>query len=294
MGAILNLFSLHKLFVFLPLFAQSPDWNTNNDLRLRLGDNEQERLTTSLNFWDLVPRPHQKKSVKNQRTFKIMIDAGHGGKDTGAVGMYGIQEKNLVLKIVGLVKDRVERSMKERGLSAQVLVTRDRDEYLTLTERFRRANDREADLFISVHANTSESPKPHGFEVYFLNAEASDNRAKALATLENAEVGEKVIKSKVLSMLSDVQMSQHVVGSSHAAEAMHEAMERQIRPNGTGVRQAPFTVLAGTTMPALLIEVGFISNPYEASLLTKPLYLKRLAGAISTGIIEFLLGKKLG
>lgn len=282
------------LFSFLlcaPALATSAsEWENGEDLRLSLGDQLQERRTTSVNWPDLVPTDGEKSEpapVMVPKRLRIVIDAGHGGKDLGSRGHFDILEKQLCLKIGWMVKARLESAFRARGIPADVILSRDRDVYLSLRDRVRIANQTGADLFVSIHANSSEFEKARGFEVYFLSAEASDAQARRVARIENAEHSETPLKSNVMSILSDLQATQHVAESSRFAEVLFQAMARNLKPNGRGVRQAPFTVLAGTTMPALLVEVGYLTNPLEAQLLRTPVYLKRLANAISTGIFEF-------
>jgi N-acetylmuramoyl-L-alanine amidase len=274
---------------------------SGEDLRLRLGDRSQEIRTTSINWYDMVPSvPHPRASetvepesepAPLERKLRIVIDAGHGGRDMGAAG-YSIFEKNLCLRISRLVKGQLERSGKIHDLSLEVLLSRSTDDFVALGERVRIANDWNADIFVSIHGNASEFPRARGFEVYFLNAEASDADARSLARFENGAQGSTPLKSDVLSILSDVQVTQHVSESSRLAETIFSSLSRHVHANGRGVRQAPFKVLHGTTMPAVLVEVGYLTNYGESQKLSKPLYLKRLASAISGGIIEFATSMK--
>lgn len=220
--------------------------------------------------------------------FKVFIDVGHGGKDRGAHGLFSIQESELCLAI----GKRIESTLRSRvvgalGRPVEIRLSRERDEFLSLSERVDAANSWSADLFLSVHANSSPVAAAHGFEVYFLSPEASDEAAKRLALLENEDQPQPV-SSAVLSILSDAQTTHHIKESSELAETIFQALSTQIKPNVRGVRQAPFSVLAGTQMPAVLIEVGYINHVIDASHLTKEGYLKHLADAISTGIIQFL------
>lgn len=295
-----------KTFVLLATFLSAlaiadpasylfPAWDSSDEVRLPIADRVQARRTTSVNWLDLVPSSDEKKEVVMvlpQKPLLIILDAGHGGKDLGARGHYGIIEKKLCLKIAWMVKSRLEAAFREKGILAKVILSREKDEYLSLRDRVKIANNLGADLFVSVHANSSEIEKPKGFEVYFLSAEASDAEAKRLAKIENAEPSEKPLKSKVMSILSDLQTTHHVSESSEFAEVVYQSMARSLKPNGRGVRQAPFTVLAGTSMPALLVEVGYLSHPIEAQLLKSMTYLKRLANAISRGIFDFAIRSK--
>ncbi len=271
------------------------EWSAGEELRLRLNDPRQERRTTSLNWADFSTKK-EGESVRvilpTRKKLRIVIDPGHGGKDLGALGHYGVMEKKLCLLLGQLVRERLQKDLAARGIAADVVMSRDRDLFLSLRDRVRFANDTGADLFLSIHGNSSEYPGVRGFEVYFLSAEATDARAKALARAENSEHVEAPLKADVLSILSDLKANQHVSESSRFAETVFRAMARTLHANGRGVRQAPFTVLFGTAMPALLVEVGYLTHREEALLLNRALYLRRLSGAISSGVIEYALTMK--
>lgn len=268
------------------------EWGASDDLRLYLPDARQERRTTSLNWADLPTEEKAEVVVSKRpapRKFRIVVDAGHGGKDLGAVGRYGVLEKHLCLGISRMVRDQLRREFAARKIPVEIIMSRDRDVYLTLRDRVHLANNVGADLFLSIHGNSSEHASVKGFEVYFLASEASDGRARALARVENSEIASTPIKPDVLSILSDVKANQHISESSRFAEVVFRAMSRSLHANGRGVRQAPFTVLDGTAMPALLIEVGYLTHWQEALWLGRGPYLKRLSNAISSGVVEYAL-----
>ncbi|MFM8268682.1 MAG: N-acetylmuramoyl-L-alanine amidase [Pseudomonadota bacterium] len=270
----------------------------------RHSDREQNTLMTPLNLVELEKSPSKKlenikrtadpdKSMAKYR-LKIMIDPGHGGKDDGAAGRHGIREKNISLNLAKKVKREVERLAKTQGYPVELQLTREEDVFVPLKERARMANAWGADLFVSVHLNSSPVSKARGFEVYFLSPEASDPETEHLA-LKESEGQLPSSKDDVLSILSDVRTTFHMNESAQFAEEMFSSISRSVLSNGRGVRQGPFTVLHGTNMPALLVEVGYVTHPEESRLLTKEPYLKRLASAISSGIIEFgLRTRKLG
>ena len=177
-------------------------------------------------------------------------------------------------------------------------MTRDSDEFITLERRTEIASRSKADLFVSIHLNSASTEKPKGFEVYFMSAEATDAAAHQLAQTENEgalPIVPTPLSSDVRSILNDVQAVHHLEASSQFAEILFQFMSHTIPPNGVGVRQGPFTVLSGTRMPAILVEVGYVTNAEDAKSLKLRAYLKRAANAISTGIIEFALKlQKLG
>jgi N-acetylmuramoyl-L-alanine amidase len=229
-------------------------------------------------------------AVKN-REIRIVVDPGHGGKDLGAKGFHGSIEKEICLKVSKMVRREIERFSKLQGLPIEVKLSRNEDEFIPLKERARLANVWSADLFVSVHANSSPAIKAKGFEVYFLSPEATDEQASKLARLEN-QAPPTPISAQVISILSDATTQYHVAESSQLAESMFSAVSQKIASNGRGVRQAPFTVLHGTNMPAVLVEIGYVTNYEESRNLTRDAYLKRVASAISSGIVEFATRKR--
>jgi N-acetylmuramoyl-L-alanine amidase len=239
-----------------------------------------------------ITQPKKVVSAPIPKSLRVMIDAGHGGKDMGAPGHHSTFEKEICLKIAHHVRRELERMKNLGDLPIEVMLTRENDSFIPLKDRVRAANDWGADLFVSIHANSSPLPRVRGFEVYFLSTEGSDEDARRLALIENAGAPAMPTKASVLSILSDVQTNKHIEESSHFAEGMFSAISRRILSSGRGVRQGPFTVLAGTSMPSVLVEVGYLTHKEESSFLAKDSYLKRLANAISTGIVEFAVKKK--
>jgi N-acetylmuramoyl-L-alanine amidase len=278
------------IFSLLFLSSQGFAEDALQELRMRsynVSDAAQPRHVEKIE----VPQPHPEP--KEVPTYKILIDPGHGGRDIGAQGLFGISEKNLSLKIGKLVKREIEKYFNTRGsdIPVEVEMTRDDDAFVALKDRVNAANSWGADLFVSIHGNSSPYVKARGFEVYFLNAEASDEEAKKLARVENSE-HERSLKYNVMSMIADVQATYHISESSQFAEMVFSSLSMRVPSSGRGVRQAPFTVLHGTTMPAILVEVGYLTNILESKNLTREPYLKRLANAISTGIVDFAVKKK--
>ncbi|MFM8314219.1 MAG: N-acetylmuramoyl-L-alanine amidase [Deltaproteobacteria bacterium] len=221
-----------------------------------------------------------------ERKLRVLLDPGHGGKDDGARGHHGVMEKEICLKVGKMVRRELERYSKLQGMLIEVKLSREFDEFIPLKERARLANFWGADLFVSIHANSSPAPRAKGFEVYFLSPEATDAEASKLARLEN-QAPPTPISAQVISILSDATTQYHVAESSQLAESMFSAVSRRLSSNGRGVRQAPFTVLHGTNMPAVLVEIGYVTHVEEAKNLMRDSYLKSIANAISSGIVEF-------
>jgi len=268
----------------------------------RHSDPHQRSLMSSLNFLEIEkPTKARKKEgslapvqpLPDYR-LKVMLDPGHGGKDEGAAGRFGLVEKRTVLQLTKKVQRELERSSKHQGYPIEVRLTRHEDHFIPLKERVKMANEWGAYLFVSVHLNSSPVSRVKGFEVYFLSPEASDPETERLALKESdGELPAK--KSDVLNILSDVRTTFHMKESAEFAEEMYASLSKRVLPNKRGVRQGPFTVLHGTNMPAVLIEAGYVTHPKESQKLKNEPYLKRLADAISSGIIQFgVRNKKLG
>lgn len=220
----------------------------------------------------------------------VVIDPGHGGEQTGASGPDGVWEKNLCLTIAKKVKAQLEKELK-----ASVILTRDRDALVHLSERVVLANKKRPELFISIHANSMPTAAQRrlnqGIETYFLSAAASGEEAKKVAARENAEAGghPKGTSGDTLSfILADLQRTETHVDSSRLAYAVHEALIAETGAQDRGVQQAPFYVLMGLEAPAVLVEVGFVSHPEEVKSLADAQYQAKLAHAITAGVKLFL------
>ncbi len=214
---------------------------------------------------------------------KIVIDPGHGGKDPGAIA-FGLKEKDIVLKVAKNLAYHLEKDM-----NAEVILTRERDMFLPLEERTAIANTNDADLFISLHINAHPSPQVKGFETYFLNLSTNDE-AMRVAARENATSAHQM--SDLQDILSDIMQNSKINESSRLAQQVHNAIASGLaKPPYTiknmGVKQAPFYVLIGAGMPAILIELAFISNPDDARMLADDTFIDKLTAEISKGILEY-------
>lgn len=209
---------------------------------------------------------------------KIVIDPGHGGHDPGAVRR-GVQEKQIVLDI-GL---RLKRLIESKS-SWEVVMTRDSDKYITLQRRTEIANQYLADstLFISIHCNAHRSSAGRGLETYVFNMKASDAEAAALAKRENATA--KMDLAYILSHCYHVGTELY---SSEAAQRVQSLLVRRLGFRNRGVKSAPFYVLAGTRMPAMLVELGFVSNYYDRKKLQSASFRQSAAEALFDAISDF-------
>ena len=214
---------------------------------------------------------------------KIVIDPGHGGHDPGSIGRGGLQEKDLVLDVAL----RLEKLVRAE-LGADVLMTRSTDVFIPLEERTAIANSREADLFLSIHANSSRNPKARGIETYFLNF-AVDPHAEEVAARENA-ISAATLKD-LQGLVKAIALNSKIDESRDFAASIHEAMlggpARAGGPN-RGVRTAPFYVLIGANMPSVLAEIAFVSNPDDEKLLKMPEQRERIARGLLEGVRAYL------
>ena len=216
-----------------------------------------------------------------------MIDPGHGGHDAGAVGPGGLQEKELSLDIARRVA-----ALLQEELGVRVVLTRARDQFVGLRERTALANRERADLFLSIHVNAAPDGAATGTETYFLSNEATDGAARRAAEYENrliaADTGARGGSPDVLrSILWDLAQSDFQQESSRVAEALQNNLDRALRRPSRGVKQAPFYVLGGAAMPAVLVEIGFISNPQEEQRLRDDGYRDRIARALVAGVTAY-------
>jgi len=218
--------------------------------------------------------------------FTAVVDPGHGGEKEGAVSPHGDKEKDLTLQIARRVKRRLE------ALGGRVVLTRSGDTRVPLANRAAVANAVRADLFLSIHLNSMPTEASRrtsaGVETYFLSADASDAGAAASAARENADrlAGEPQLDpdDPVAAILDDLEAADALAGSSRLAYALHEKLVGALAAENRGVKQAPFYVLAGARMPAVLLEVGFISNEAEAARLRTAAHQERIAAAVADGV----------
>ncbi|WP_319525576.1 N-acetylmuramoyl-L-alanine amidase [uncultured Desulfosarcina sp.] len=217
---------------------------------------------------------------------RIVIDPGHGGRDYGAPGyLKGVHEKDVVLQIAKRLARKVESD-----LNCDAVLTRTTDRYLTLEERTAIANTQNADLFISIHTNAIRDKRAYGIETFFLNL-ATDDDAIMVAARENATSAKNI--SDLESILNDLMQNAKISESSRLAAMVQREMCSHLKKSysyvrNKGVKQAPFYVLLGAQMPALLVETSFISNPRECKRLTDAKYQDQLCDGIIRGIRKYI------
>jgi N-acetylmuramoyl-L-alanine amidase len=220
----------------------------------------------------------------------IVLDAGHGGRDPGAVGPTGLREKNVTLSLAR----RAKRVLEAGNKNVRVVLTRSDDRYLTLVERTAMANTMSADLFVSIHCNAAADSKAYGIETYYLD-NTTDRAALRLAAKENF-VAEEVMtgpRDTTNLILADLITMSKVEDSVPLARSLQKHLISGMRKRwkdtrDKGVKKAPFWVLTGATMPCVLVEVSFISNKREEKLLRSSDYQQAAASAIAGGVLNYI------
>jgi N-acetylmuramoyl-L-alanine amidase len=216
---------------------------------------------------------------------RIVIDPGHGGHDTGTIGPTGLMEKDVVLD-VGL---RLKKLIEEKT-DAEVIMTRTDDTFIPLEERTAIANEKGADLFISIHANASRDRRARGIETYFLNF-TSNPEALEVAARENATTQESV--HQLQDLIKKIALTEKIEESQDFATHVQREVYKRLRKStgagkNRGVKKAPFVVLIGANMPSILAEISFLTNPHDERLLKKTSHRERIAEALYQGVEQYV------
>jgi len=225
----------------------------------------------------------RKKIASHAKMSKIVIDAGHGGEDPGAIGRLGTKEKDINLRIAL----KLARALRIEG-GYQVALTRSEDIFIPLVDRSLFANKQNADLFISIHCNASLKKNRGGFEIYFLAENASDAHARATAEFENVAIQLKTPaaskKKELQELLFSMVRNEFINESSLLCHMIERSVKKRVQIESRGVKQANFHVLHGVAMPSVLIETAFITYPAEEKKLRKRRFRSALVDAILTGV----------
>lgn len=215
----------------------------------------------------------------------IVIDAGHGGKDPGAVGYRGTKEKDIALDVAKRLEKKLSKNMK-----VKIVMTRDEDIFLRLSERTKIANENNGSLFISIHTNAAEDRRASGFET-FLIGQNKNEAAVRVAARENAvlelegSTGKKLTDEDLIK--ATIAQSAFASKSELFASLVQKEIKKRVQSKDRGVKQAGFYVLMGASMPNVLVELGFISNPSEEKKLRSPQYRDQLATAIYRAVEQY-------
>jgi N-acetylmuramoyl-L-alanine amidase len=217
---------------------------------------------------------------------RIVIDAGHGGHDTGTIGPTGLMEKDLCLDIAL----RLGKIIQQRLPTADVVFTRSDDTFIPLEERTHIANESKADMFISIHANSSQDPGARGIETYYLNLKGSAE-AMEVAARENATDDQGI--HELQDLVKQIARTEKIDESKEFAEDVQDSLAKRVqkaaRPvKNRGVRKAPFVVLIGADMPSILTEISFLSNAADEKMLKQPDHRQRVAEGIYQGVANYL------
>ncbi len=226
------------------------------------------------------------RTEKQKWEFKtIVIDAGHGGKDPGAVGYRGTKEKDIALDVA----KRLEKKL-SKNLNVKIVMTRDEDIFLRLSERTRIANENNGNLFISIHTNAAEDRRASGFETFLIGPNKNE-AAVRVAARENAVLelegisGQKLTNEDLIK--ATIAQSAFASKSEQFASMVQGEIKKRVQSKDRGVKQAGFYVLMGASMPNVLVELGFISNPSEEKKLRSPQYRDQLATAIYRAVEQY-------
>ncbi|MCZ6714064.1 MAG: N-acetylmuramoyl-L-alanine amidase [Deltaproteobacteria bacterium] len=242
------------------------------------------RIVTDVYRAGSAPEPTPDDDRFDRRPVRrIVLDPGHGGKDPGARGRGGVKEKDVVLRVSRLLRDRL------RQAGFEVVMTRERDEYLSLEERTAVANRLKGDLFISIHANASPNRKTTGVETYLLDTRYDRQTARVAARENGTSIGQL---SELQRILVSLRLGYHERYAVRLAREIHESLLESLRRSyrGTsdlGVKHGPFLVLFMADMPAILVEVGFVSNRAEARRLSSKAFARAAAAGIANGIVRY-------
>jgi N-acetylmuramoyl-L-alanine amidase len=217
---------------------------------------------------------------------RIVIDAGHGGHDTGTIGPTGLMEKDLCLDVAL----RLGKIIQQRLPGADIVYTRSDDTFIPLEERTNIANQAKADLFLSIHANSSQDHAARGVETYYLNLKGSAE-AMEVAARENAASEEGV--HDLEDLVKKIARNEKIDESKELAEDIQDSLAKRMQKTSKtvkdrGVRKAPFVVLIGADMPSILTEISFLSNPADEKLLKQPEYRQRVAEGLYQGVASYL------
>lgn len=234
-----------------------------------------------------VPLPVPAKKSRRRSAIKtIVVDAGHGGKDPGAIGRGGTKEKDINL----LIALELARILEIEG-GYDVLLTRTDDTFVPLVDRSLFANEKKADLFISIHCNASVRRKEGGFEIYYLAEESSDPHAEETEHLENAVIALEDPKSpkkkKLQDLLFSMAQTEFINESSLLSNAVNRSVKKRVNIESRGVKQANFHVLHGVNMPSVLVESGFMTYQAEEQKLRSRKFRSSLVDAILTGVQNY-------
>ncbi len=263
--------------IFAEVLGIPVRWEDENDqITMGVGEAYQVQTPAPTPADQQPPRPKTQPKPRPYAVKKVMLDPGHGGYDSGAVGPSKYYEKTAALDIAL----RIRKILSKRR-DIQVVMTRDKDKFISLENRVKKAKQSKADLFLSIHCNASRSRYAHGVETYIYSAQASSSKAARSADRENQEA------NWMSFMMADLQHEAFKLRSNNLGIQVIRQVKRRLGLKDRKVEKGPFYVLARAGMPAVLVEVAFISNPKEEARLKTAKFRQQVAEAICRAIIDY-------
>ena len=257
-----------------------------SDFSLIKYTNNEIRFTSISKDKKIIKKNVDLRSEKEKWEFKtIVIDAGHGGKDPGAIGYSGTKEKDIALDVAKRLEKKLSKNM-----NVKIIMTRNEDVFLRLSERTKIANESNGNLFISIHTNAAEDRRASGFETFLIGPNKNE-AAVRVAARENAVLelegttGKKLTNEDLIK--ATIAQSAFASKSEQFASMVQKEIKKRVQSPDRGVKQAGFYVLMGASMPNVLVELGFISNPSEEKKLRSPQYRDQLATAIYRAVEQY-------
>ena len=249
--------------------------------------NKNEIRFTSISEIKKPLKPVDLRSKKEEVKFRtVVIDAGHGGKDPGAIGYRGTKEKDIALDVAKRLEKKLSKNM-----NVKIIMTRDEDVFLRLSERTKIANDNKGSLFISIHTNAAQDRRASGFETFLIGTNKNEAAVRVAArensVLELEGGTEKELFTEESLIEATIKQSGYAKNSEMFADIVQQEIGKRVQSRDRGVKQAGFYVLMGASMPNVLVELGFISNPSEEKKLRSPQYRDQLATAIYRAVEKY-------
>ncbi|UCH97526.1 MAG: N-acetylmuramoyl-L-alanine amidase, partial [Candidatus Aminicenantes bacterium] len=253
---------------------------------------EKTGITPTTNIEKEIPTKPQEREENQTRKKRdlirtICLDPGHGGSDFGAVGRSNLMEKDITLKVAKKLKRLIESK-----LGFMVVMTRENDDEVSLNSRVAKANNQKAQIFVSIHVNSSFRKAARGPETFYVSLKATDQEAFQLSQKENSAFKEEIDKlakdDELKMILWDMAQNEYIKESAKLADFIQYELNILMHTRNRGVKQAPFRVLMRAAMPSALVEIAFISNASEEKKLADNTFLDKLAAALYTGIAKYI------
>lgn len=278
-GSDVVLMGSQKIYLSAPTRIKHSVIIVSTDFKTKIIERLRPEILVRLN------KPHPMRRIR-----EVIIDAGHGGKDPGALGRRGTREKDIVLD----VSRRLSRLLEREGI--KVRMTRNKDEFISLQERTEIACRSDADLFVSIHANSSPVKAVSGMEIYSLrdldSMEKNEAQRKSNLDMIFRRLKMKEGDRDLEAILSDMLYTHKHAESLILATQISRDVPKLVKNKSRGTKEARFYVLRNTMIPSVLVEIGFLTNPQEEKMLRTPLYRQKLASALSASIVSYVRSRR--